>query len=201
MPRRPGSAAEKPPGRADERHPHQHRLLLPLLLLHLSARLSSTATPTHTAHILTFTDEPASFSLLPPELALLVLAHTLADEPSPQSALARFVRLNRACRDLASPLLYASPCATSLHRLDCLLAAVAAGHAVDVRALRVAGRVFASKGWGVRVSKALKACASVERLELVGIDDLRAKHLVGKGGASSSLPFCPGASHSCTLVR
>ncbi|GAA5835611.1 hypothetical protein JCM9279_004594 [Rhodotorula babjevae] len=55
------------------------------------------------------------------------------------------------------------------------------GHAPDVRALRVAGRVFASKGWGVRVSKALKACARVERLELVGIDDLRAKHLVGEG--------------------
>lgn len=147
-----------------------------------------TAITTHLERILTSTHEPASFSLLPPELALLVLAHSLPDEPSPQAALARFVRVNRACRDLATPLLYASPNAASLDKLDCLVAAVvSAGHAPDVRAFRVSGRVFASKGWGVRVSKVLRACARIERVELVGVDDLRAKHLVGEGGAPDSL--------------
>ncbi|GAA5929517.1 hypothetical protein JCM3775_002362 [Rhodotorula graminis] len=150
---------------------------------------------------MTSTHETASFSLLPPELALAVLAHSLPDEASPQSALARFVRVNRACHDLATPLLYASPCATSLDSLESLVAAVTArapaGHAHDVRALRVAGRVFASKGWGVRVGKALKACAGVERLELVGVDDLRAKHLVGEGALTHlSLLNSSFAAHS-----
>ncbi|PRQ73972.1 hypothetical protein AAT19DRAFT_15539 [Rhodotorula toruloides] len=47
--------------------------------------------------------------------------------------------------------------------------------------VRVEGRVFASKGYGQRVSRVLKAVEALERLELVGVDDLRPKHLVGQG--------------------
>lgn len=157
-------------------------------LLAPATRALSPVQPAQPQTIVDYQQEPASFSLLPPELALHILAFLL-DTPgsSPQTALARFVRINRACHALGTPLLYASPCATSLAGLDALLAALAAGqHDAHVRALCVAGRVFASKGWGIRVNRALKACRGIERLELVGIDDLRAKHLVGNGGASSS---------------
>ncbi|GAA5890260.1 hypothetical protein JCM6882_008773 [Rhodosporidiobolus microsporus] len=74
------------------------------------------------------------------------------------------------------------------HRLEGLLRTLEEGNknahggpAQWVRRVRVEGRVLASKGYGVRVSRVLKACPLVERVEVVGVDDLRAKHLVGTG--------------------
>ncbi|BGP46226.1 hypothetical protein JCM10450v2_002066 [Rhodotorula kratochvilovae] len=144
-------------------------------------------------------DDSASFSTLPPELALHILSFAVGAAPSPQALLARFVRVNRACHALATPLLYASPCVTSLTKLDALLEAVvhAERHGGEVRACRVEGKVFASKGWGVRINRVLKACRRIERLELVGIDDLRAKHLVGEGALTHlsllNLSFSPNS--------
>ncbi|GAA5890697.1 hypothetical protein JCM16303_006487, partial [Sporobolomyces ruberrimus] len=48
----------------------------------------------------------------------------------------------------------------------------------DVRQLTIVGRVFKSKGYGIRIQRLLKVCERVNKLELVGIDDLRPKHLV-----------------------
>ncbi|GAA6001142.1 hypothetical protein JCM10207_007429 [Rhodosporidiobolus poonsookiae] len=53
-----------------------------------------------------------------------------------------------------------------------------------VRRVRVEGRIFASKGYGVRINRVLKACPEVERVEVVGVDDLRMKHLVGNGSTT-----------------
>ncbi|GAA5996472.1 uncharacterized protein JCM10292_007632 [Rhodotorula paludigena] len=128
--------------------------------------------------------QPASFSLLPPELVLVVVAHLVSACSSPHAVLASLARVNRTCAALVHPLLYAQPAVTSLKQLDLLLAAVehpSSDTGEEVKGCRVEGKVFASKGYGVRVSRVLKACSRIERLEIVGVDDLRAKHLVGQG--------------------
>ncbi|GJN88404.1 hypothetical protein Rhopal_001370-T1 [Rhodotorula paludigena] len=127
---------------------------------------------------------PASFSLLPPELVFVVVAHLVSASSSPHAALASLARVNRTCAALVHPLLYAQPAVTSLKQLDSLLAAVehpSSDTGDEVKGCRVEGKVFASKGYGVRVNRVLKACSHIERLEIVGVDDLRAKHLVGQG--------------------
>ncbi|BGP14042.1 hypothetical protein JCM10213v2_001980 [Rhodosporidiobolus nylandii] len=64
---------------------------------------------------------------------------------------------------------------------------------------RVQGSVFA-KGYGVRVQKLLRAAPHLEEVELVGLDDLRAKHLVGTGTVTQltllNSSFRPN-SHTC----
>ncbi|GAA6026836.1 hypothetical protein JCM8097_005897 [Rhodosporidiobolus ruineniae] len=85
---------------------------------------------------------------------------------------------------LTQPLLYRQPCLASLDHLDSFLRTLEGTRGKwggVVRQLSVQGRVFASKGYGVRVQRVLKACSDVEAVEIVGIDDLRPKHLVGNG--------------------
>jgi hypothetical protein len=47
-----------------------------------------------------------------------------------------------------------------------------------VRHLTVVGRVFHSRGFGVRIHRVLAKCPRLRTLALVGIDDLKPKHLV-----------------------
>ncbi|GAA5915529.1 hypothetical protein JCM5296_001751 [Sporobolomyces johnsonii] len=124
---------------------------------------------------------PASLSSLPFELALDILSLVVLDSPAPQSTLATLSLVSRTFADLAQPLLFLAPCVFSLKDLDALLVALDDERfSGRVRRFRVHGRVFNSKGYGLRLSRVLRACR-VERLEVIGVDDLRPKHLVGEG--------------------
>lgn len=131
--------------------------------------------------------EPASFASLPPELLLDIFAFAAADDAPSLRTLSACARLDRRCAELVQPLLLARPRLTSLERLEGFLAAVAASdggtRGTCVTRLRVEGKVFASRGYGHGLFRALKACPRVRRLEVIGIDDLRPKYLVGTGGA------------------
>ncbi|GAA5937559.1 hypothetical protein JCM1841_000572 [Sporobolomyces salmonicolor] len=114
-------------------------------------------------------------------LALHILSLVVLDSPFPQSTLASLSLVSRAFADLAQPLLFLAPCVYSLKALDALLVALEdARFSGRVRRFRVHGRVFSSKGYGLKLSRVLRACR-VERLEVIGVDDLRPKHLVGAG--------------------
>lgn len=133
---------------------------------------------------------PAGFSTLPPELVLVILAHAVRG-PSPLRTLAAFARIDKLCAAIAQPLLYERVALTSLVSLDRFLRIVEDARrnssggelALAVRRLKIEGKVFASRGFGHGVQRALKACTRVERLEVVGIDDLRPKQFVGQGSA------------------
>ncbi|GAA5860615.1 hypothetical protein JCM3774_006228 [Rhodotorula dairenensis] len=131
-------------------------------------------------------DCTACFALLPPELLLDVLAFAVTASPPPSlpATLAAFARINKLCAAIALPLLYERPCLASLANLDRFLRVVedpSTNRADAVRRLKIEGRVFASRGFGHGVQRALKACTRVEQLEVVGIDDLRPKQFLGQG--------------------
>ncbi|GAA5953873.1 hypothetical protein JCM3765_000675 [Sporobolomyces pararoseus] len=83
----------------------------------------------------------------------------------------------------SQPLLYSQPCTSSLDQLELLLDTLNRRKQFgnEVKELTILGRVFKSKGYGIRIQRLLKSCQNVRKLELVGIDDLRPKHLISQG--------------------
>ena len=157
-------------------------LTLPLLLIQ--------ATPT--AGLSDSEQEPPlTLSSLPVELLLSIFLHL------PSSSL---LSLSLSChylRSVAQPSLFHSPLIQSLFKLDQFLEALSDKNGLnrEVRELTVVGRVFKSKGFGLRVMRILRLIERVKRLEIVGVDDLRPKHLVSSSSPSSgsfhSLPYSP----------
>jgi hypothetical protein len=139
---------------------------------------------------------------LPPEILLAIFAHL--DRP-------HLPQLSLLCRSFAPPAqytLFRSPSITSLTSLDALLSILEPTdrrHSLDldedddwdhdtgwvtvVMELRLECLEFGQKGWGQRIARLLRVCRNVQRLELLMIDDLRPKQLMGNGGVSSSL-YC-----------
>ncbi|GAA5845283.1 hypothetical protein JCM3766R1_000716 [Sporobolomyces carnicolor] len=71
----------------------------------------------------------------------------------------------------------------------------------DVRHVTVLGRVLKSKGYGVRVQKVLRECRHVRRVQLVGIDDLRPKHVVSPEGRLRRLELLNSSFRPHSLVE
>ncbi|GAA5876506.1 hypothetical protein JCM8547_009410 [Rhodosporidiobolus lusitaniae] len=113
-----------------------------------------------------------------------ILQHLLLlPQLSPTFTLASLARVNRTWHALAAPLLYAAPSVVSLAQFDALLATLdnkRNGWAGEVKRFRVDGSSL-QKGYGARVGRLSKAVKGLERLEIVGVDDLRMKLLVGTG--------------------
>lgn len=128
--------------------------------------------------------EPLTLSSLPVEL-LLSIFHHLAP-----SSLRSLSLSSRYLRSVAQPRLFHSPLTQSLDQLDQILNALSSSELnQEVRELTVVGRVFKSKGYGLKIMRILRRCERLKRLEIVGVDDLRPKHLVTSSQTRSSEPF------------
>ncbi|GAA5941902.1 WD40 repeat domain-containing protein [Sporobolomyces koalae] len=113
-------------------------------------------------------------------------------EPIEEALRRQLNKMNRLWRTVAEPVLYSQPCTQSLDQLEVLVATV---HRRDdlgayIHRVTVIGRVFKSRGYGIRIHRLLKQCPRLDRLELVGIDDLRAKHFVSSGLKHLSMLNC-----------
>ncbi|GAA5900613.1 uncharacterized protein JCM6883_002900 [Sporobolomyces salmoneus] len=138
-----------------------------------------------------------SLSTLPIELLLYIFS-TFLDH----SSLSHLSLVSPLFRLLAQPLLYSQPCTSTVEQLELLIDAVTKRKelANEVRELTVLGRVFQSKGYGIRIQRLLKQCQGVRRLELVGIDDLRPKHLISQNRALTHLSLLNSSFRPHSLV-
>lgn len=64
------------------------------------------------------------------------------------------------------------------------------GWAPLVHDLRIQCMKLGQRGWGQRIGRLLKVCTGVGKVEISGVDDLKAKFLVGAGCESLSFAFC-----------